>query len=517
MKILSAAEMKAVDRRAIEDLGIPGSLLMENAGLRVVEELRARWPCLAGVRAVVVAGKGNNGGDGLVVARHLNRLDAGVEVLLLGAEAELSGDAALNLALARTSGVPVVACRTAADWKKARRALSRAEIVVDAVFGTGLDKPAEGLFAAAIADINRAPGFVVAVDLPSGLSADAMRPIGPAVMADLTVALAAPKIAHVFAPASAFCGEIVVAGIGLPRGLLDHPGLKMEMIDGPGVAPAFAKRPVDTHKGSYGHLLVVAGSRGKTGAAILAGRAALRMGAGLVTVAVPASVLPVVARSMPELMTEPLPETPAGTIAAPAAAGMPALLKGKDALLLGPGLSTDAGTAAFVLDLLPRVKVPVVIDADGLNILASRLDVLAARRAPAVLTPHPGEFGRLLGIGTPEVLGRRLELAPAFAEKHGVFLVLKGYRTIIASPDGRLLVNPTGNPGMATGGAGDVLSGLIASEIMQSRDVLAGTAAAVFAHGFSGDLAAGKLGQKALTAGDLIRFLPAALRALEPE
>ena len=517
MKILSAAEMRAADRRAIEDLGLPGAILMENAGLRVVEEMRARRPCLAEERVVVVAGKGNNGGDGLVVARHLHHLGARIEVLLVGGTDEARGDAGLNLALARRLGIPVVEARTEGEWRKARRALARAEVIVDAVFGTGLVKPAEGVFAAAIADINRAAGFVVSVDLPSGLSADAMRPIGPAVEADLTVALAAPKIAHVFAPASEFCGEIVIAGIGIPSALLDHDGIKLEFIEGSSVAQAFRKRRRDTHKGTYGHLLVIAGSRGKTGAAVLAGRAALRMGAGLVTVATPASALSVVARSMPELMTEPLPETPAGTISAAAAGEALALLEGKDALLIGPGLSTNAETAAFVFALLPRVRVPMVIDADGLNIVASRIGVLGSLRAPAVLTPHPGEFGRLLGLETPEVLDRKLELAPEFAAKRGVVLVLKGHRTLVALPDGRILVNPTGNPGMATGGSGDVLSGLIASEIMQSGDIPMATAAAVFAHGLSGDLAAGKLSQKALTAGDLIRFLPAALKALESE
>ncbi len=517
MKILSAAEMRAIDRRAIEDLGMPGVLLMENAGLRIVEALRRRRPCLDDERVVVVAGKGNNGGDGLVVARHLHHLGVRVEVLLIGGGEGPRGDAGLNLALARRTGVPVVGARTDAEWRKARRSLSRADVVVDAVFGTGLAKPAEGLYAAAIADINRAPGFVVAVDLPSGLSADAAKPIGPAVEADLTVALAAPKIAHIFPPASGLCGEVVIAGIGIPRELLDDPALKLELIEWPAVAAAFRKRRPDTHKGTYGHLLIIAGSRGKTGAAVLAGRAALRMGAGLVTVATPASALPAVARSMPELMTEPLPETPAGTISAKAAGAVRALLAGKDALVIGPGLSTNPETAAFVLGLLPKARIPMVIDADGLNILASRIETLDALRAPAVLTPHPGEFGRLLGLGTAEVLERKLELAPAFASKRRVFLVLKGFRTIIAAPDGRVLVNPTGNPGMATAGSGDVLSGLIASEIMQSGDVLRGTAAAVFAHGASGDLAAEKLSQKALTAGDLVRFLPAALKALESE
>jgi NAD(P)H-hydrate epimerase len=513
MKILSSREMREIDRAAIEDIGIPGPVLMENAGREVVRVLKKKFPKLGGERIVIVAGKGNNGGDGLVAARHLFNLGLEPKVLLLASKDEVKGDAAVNLSIALKIGVPVAEITAAEEWKRRRPDLVRATVILDALFGTGLLKPLEGLYATAVEDINRCPGFKIAVDVPSGLSSDSFEIIGPCVRADLTVCLAAPKIAHMFPPAEECVGELVTVGIGIPPALLDGPGLKLELVEPKTVAPFFAKRRKDTHKGSYGHLLVIAGSLGKTGAAALAGRAGLRMGAGLVTVATAAGGLPAVARSMMELMTEPLAETPEKTVAKEALPRVAELLKGKSGLLLGPGLSTRPSTAEFVLKLVPRIKIPCVIDADGLNILASNPGVLRRLRAPAVLTPHPGEFARLVGRSTEDVLRHRLELAPEFAEKYKVHLVLKGYRTLTASPDGRVFVNPTGNPGMATGGTGDVLSGMIASEIIQEKDFLGAIVSAVYIHGLSGDIAAERLGEKYLTAGDIIRFLPLALKA----
>jgi NAD(P)H-hydrate epimerase len=411
----------------------------------------------------------------------------------------------------------VAEARTEAEWRKARGAVLRASIVVDAIFGTGLDKPLAGLYAAAVEDINRSPAFRVAVDIPSGLSSDTFETIGPSVRADLTVALAAPKIAHIFPPAAERVGELVVAPIGIPPALLEDPALKLELVEEEAVRPFFRKREKDTHKGTYGHVLVVAGSLGKSGAAALAGRAALRPGAGLVTVAAAAGVLPSIARSMAELMTEPLAETPERTIAAGALARAAVLLRGKNAVLVGPGLTTNPSTAEFVLGLLPKIKGPCVIDADGLNIVAGKLDVLGRMAGPVVLTPHPGEFARLVGLDNAAVVRRRLALVPEFAAKHGATVVLKGYRTLIASPDGRVFVNPTGNPGMATGGTGDVLGGMIASELAQEKDTLGAVIAAVYAHGLAGDIAAERLGEKALVAGDIIRYLPAAMKALAGE
>jgi len=515
MKILTSVQMKEIDRKAIAALGIPGTVLMENAGLRVVEVLARVFEGLETADAVIVAGKGNNGGDGFVVARHLHNMGLRPAVLLLASKDEVRGDAAVNLNIAWNMGIPVAEVLSPGDWKGCRKALDGADLIVDALFGTGLTKPAEGLHARVIEDINAAPGFKAAVDIPSGLSSDTANIIGPAVRADITVTLAAPKIAHVLPPSEELIGRLFVAPIGIPPALFDDPGLKVELVERGDVLPLFAAREPDTHKGTYGHVLVVAGSRGKTGSASLAAKAALKMGAGLVTVATPESCLPMVARSMDELMTEPLKETPAGTIGIHALSRVSTLLKGKDALLLGPGISIHPETVRLVLALLPRIRIPMVIDADALNAVASKPSILAALRAPAVLTPHPGEFARLAGLTTKEVLEDRLGLAASFAAKYKVYLVLKGHRTLVACPGGCVHVNSTGNPGMATGGSGDVLGGMIASQLAQERDVEAAVVSAVYAHGLAGDIGGDALGEKALTAGDIVRYLPKALKDLE--
>ncbi len=515
MKILTSGQMREIDRKAIEEIGIPGAVLMENAGIRIVHVLFERFPCLAKERIVIVAGKGNNGGDGLVVARHLVALGAAPKIILLASGSDLKGDAALNFSIAGKIGVNIVQAPTEEAWRKVRRELLHASIIVDAIFGTGLERAAGGVFGAAIKDINRAPGYKVAVDIPSGLSSDTPLLIGPAVRADLTVALASPKISHVLPPAEESVGELAVVGIGIPEALFEDPGLKLSLIERSEIAPLLKRRKRDTHKGTYGHVLIVSGSRGKTGAASMAGRAALRMGAGLVTLATPAGCLPAIARGTAELMVEPLAETPEGTLSEGAAGRILELARGKDGIMIGPGISTNPSTARLLARILPEFRVPLVIDADGLNIISENTTLLGRLRAPTVLTPHPGEFARLAGVSTGEILEKRLGFASDFAVKHRVVLVLKGYRTLIASPDGRVRINPTGNPGMATGGSGDVLSGMIASLAVQAKDLQAAAAAAVYVHGLSGDLAAAKLGERPLIAGDLIRFLPAAVRPFE--
>lgn len=517
MKILTSAEMKEIDRQAIEEIGIPGPVLMENAGLQIFRLLQTILPYCDGEKTVIVAGKGNNGGDGLVIARHLWNHGMVPQVILLAAKEEIRGDAEINLRIAEKIGVPIAEVRSEAEWNARKKLIKEASVIVDAIFGTGLAKPAEGLYAKAIEDINRTDAFKLAVDIPSGLSSDSFEIIGPAVKADVTVTLAAPKIAHVLPPAEQWVGELVVADISIPPQLFDAPHLKLELTEKRGLLRSFQKRKKDSHKGTYGHLFIIAGSVGKTGAAVMAAKAALKTGAGLVTVGTPQSCLPMVARGMVELMTEPLAETEEKAIAVEALPQARALLKGKDALLIGPGLSTQSSTAEFLAKLMPDIRLPVVIDADGLNILSTKPELLKRLPKTAILTPHPGEFARLLGLPLRDVIRRKLELAPAFAQERGVYLVLKGYRTLVCTPDGRTFINPTGNPGMATGGSGDVLSGMIASFLMQDEDALQAALAAVYLHGLSGDLAAEKTGQRALVAGDLIRFLPAALKAMEDE
>lgn len=515
MKVLTSKEMRKIDRKTIEEIGIPGPVLMENAGIRITGAILKRFPRITEENVVIVAGKGNNGGDGFVVARHLFNLGARPNILLLASKQELKGDAALNLGIAEKIGVEIAEVTKIEEWKKHRIGLFHASVIVDAIFGTGLLKPAEGLYATAIEDINKAPGFKVAVDIPSGLSSDTHLLIGPAVKADLTVALAAPKIGHVLPPAEEYVGELVISDISIPPFLFEDESLKLEVIEKKDALPYIQKRKRDSHKGTYGHLFVLAGSLGKTGAAVMAAKAALRMGAGLVTVGTPQSCLPVIARSMMELMTEALPETPQKTISEAALPMVLDLLKGKDAVLIGPGISAHPSTAKLVVSLMPKIKVPAVIDADGLNILAENPDALKSFSCPAVLTPHPGEFARLIRRSNKDVLDNRLALAAEFADKYKVFLVLKGYRTLVATPLGKIFINPTGNPGMATGGSGDVLSGMIASLIIQEKNILGATVAAVYLHGLSGDIGAKKIGERPLIAGDLIKYLPQALKEME--
>lgn len=517
MKILTSQQMKDIDRKAIEEIGITGPVLMENAGLQVVKEISLKFPQMRKEKIVIVAGKGNNGGDGLVVARHLLNKGCDLSVLLLAAKEDLKGDAALNLKIADNLGMKIIEIISDEDWEAQEHQVIQATLLIDAIFGTGLTKPVKGLYARVIEDINKAKAYKVAIDIPSGLSSDTFQVIGPCIKADLTVTLAAPKIAHVFAPAEEYVGELVVADISIPPFLFADKSLRLEMVERGNILPYFSRRKRDTHKGTYGHLFILSGSLGKTGAAVMAAKAALKMGAGLVTVGTPQSCLRIIARSMIELMSEPLPETPDGKFSEEALDKILKLLEGKDALLLGPGISTHESTSKLVFSLLPQIKVPLVLDADALNILASKKNLLKSLSKPVVLTPHPGEFARLLGLSTKEVVERKLELVPQFAKEYGVFLVLKGYRTLISSPEGNVYINPTGNPGMATAGTGDVLSGMIASMVIQEKDILEALLAAVYTHGLSGDIVAKKVGERPLTAGNIITYLPSALKIMSEQ
>lgn len=514
MKVLTSQQMKEIDRKAIEEIGIIGPILMENAGLQIYKAIIEKFPKIQEERITIIAGKGNNGGDGLVVARHLLNQGCDPQVVLLAQKTEVRGDAALNLRIAERIGIKIQEAPTPKAWKNQKKTLFGSTIIVDAVFGTGLSKPAAGIYAMVIEDINKADAFKVSVDIPSGLSSDTFRIIGPCVRADLTVTLAAPKIAHVFPPAEEYAGELVIGDIGMPDFLFEREELKLELIERQRLLPCFEARKKDSHKGTFGHLFILSGSIGKTGAAAMAARAALKMGAGLVTVGTPKSCLPMIARSMAELMTEPLPETEKGTLSEDALERILILLEGKDGLMIGPGISTHPSTAELVLSLLPKIKVPVMIDADALNILASNPQLLKSLRRPVILTPHPGEFARLLDLSAKDVVDNKLELAPRFAQEYGVYLVLKGYRTLIVTPEGMVYINPTGNPGMATAGTGDVLSGMIASMMIQEKELLEAILSAVYVHGLSGDISAEKLGEKVLTAGNLITHLPSALKMM---
>jgi len=498
MKALTAAEMREVDRRTMER-GIPGVVLMENAGHRVVEFLEKRFAPLAAQRIVVLCGKGNNGGDGMVVARQLyTRIRPGaLHVVLLADPAELKGEAAANFRMLEACGCPVL--------REIPGEARLAGVVIDALLGTGVTGPASGRMLDGIREINT--GFplakVVAVDLPSGMLSDSAEIVGEIARADHTVTFTAPKVGMVLPPNCDRVGELVVGAIGSPEELLSEAPLAL--IDPPMFRALLAPRAPSGHKGTYGHVLVVAGSRGKTGAAAMAGLSALRAGAGLVTVASAASAIPVIAGHAPELMTEPLAETAQGSIAP--GAKLDALAEGKTVIAMGPGLGQDPAIAQMVQEAGDRFAQPMVLDADALVGHASGLPGRIR-----VLTPHPGEMARLTGKSTAEIQRDRLAAARNCAAERAVTLVLKGQRTVIAFPDGRAWINPTGTPALGTGGSGDVLTGMIAGFLAQfPRQPDEAVAAAVYLHGLAGQIGARALGEQCLVATDILRYLPQAL------
>ena len=510
MKIVSAAEMRATDRASSERFGVASLTLMENAGAAVTRFILSGYP--QAQRVSVICGKGNNGGDGFVVARRLAESGRVVRVLLLCGPEELRGDAAAMFQ--KLQLLPQVIREADALDSKEAGPIFAADLIVDAILGTGFRPPMSALYAAAIAKMNESRAPVIAVDIPSGADADAMQPAGDTVArADAVVTFTAPRPSHVFAQLTA--GLTVIAPIGSPpEAIVSQLGLHLSTPAE--FAPLLAPRRRDANKGSYGHVLVIGGSLGKAGAAAMAGFSALRVGAGLSTVATARSVLPVVAGFHPELMTEPLEETEAATISLHALehGRIDTLAQRKSVLAIGPGISRSPETAEFVRRAVQKFETPMVLDADALNAFEGSPDGLNANGRPRVITPHPGEMSRLTGLSVAEIQANRLEVARKFAHEHDLILVLKGHRTLIASPDGTVWVNPTGNPGMATGGTGDVLTGMVAGLIAQHpQNILAATALAVYLHGLAGDLASAEVGEHSLVATDLVRFLPAAISA----
>jgi ADP-dependent NAD(P)H-hydrate dehydratase / NAD(P)H-hydrate epimerase len=524
LPILTSAQMREADRRTIEEIGLPGAVLMENAGMAVARAIRERAPQAR--RLAILCGRGNNGGDGFVVARQLLALRP--LTVILGSRKDIAGEARLHLGVLERSGGTVVEVLNDAGWAEVRARVADSEVVVDALLGTGLRQEPKGLLAAVIEDVRLLRDdrhfLVVAVDIPSGLSADSGEATWPTIEADLTVTFATAKYGHVLPPACDRVGEVVVADIGIPPSVIAETGVQLWLLDRRDAWAGFAEREPSTHKGSFGHVLVVGGAVGKTGAGILAATGALRSGAGLVTVATSRDAAATVAQGRPELMTEVLPTTTDGRWGPGAAEKVVSLAATRDALVLGPGLGGDPATRALVREVLREVRVPVVVDADGLNALAASTQPKAAsaqdllrRSEPTVVTPHPGEMGRLVNAATAEVQRRRLETARALAMETGAVVVLKGHRSLVARPDGQAAVNPTGNPGMATGGTGDVLAGVIGALLARGLAPWIAATAGVYVHGAAGDRAALEWGQESLLAGDLADALPATILALAAE
>jgi hydroxyethylthiazole kinase-like uncharacterized protein yjeF len=534
MKALTAAEMREVDRLTTERFGIPGLELMESAGKSVaevfLEKYKERNGKLPG-RVSVLCGKGNNGGDGFVVARLFRGRVGQVKVLLFAEPGELRGDAAKNYERWKSLGEEVVLVRSEAEWEKAWPEVAASEVIVDALLGTGIRGGASGLLAQVIENVNRFsqdakaawPAWIVAVDTPSGLPSDGEAAQGPVVRAHLTVTFTAPKIGQLVSADAGNCGALIVREIGTPSALVEEVGKGKLRWAGP---EEFSELPLqraaESHKGSYGHVLIVAGSVGKTGAAVLCGRAALRSGAGLVTLATPEPALATVAAVQAEYMTEALPATASGTIASEAArlGGFATLLHGMTVLGIGPGIGTHPETQEFVRSVVAHADLPIVLDADGLNAFAGQAEILSNRKsAHLVMTPHPGEMARLCGFATPEVQADRIRIAVEFAGKWNAVVLLKGYHSVIAAPNGDVFVNTTGNAGLAKGGSGDVLTGILAALIAQfgARDLYRVVALGTYLHGRAAELVSAETDESGVLAGEVARAVPAARRKLLQE
>ena len=526
MKILKAAQMGEVDRLTTERYRIPSILLMENAGRRCAEELAKAVPDLAKKRVVILCGRGNNGGDGFVAARWLSIGGARPDIFLFASPESLAGDAGTNYKIAEAMRLPIQALPDAAAIAARfsdMNALPEADVIVDALFGTGLARPIGTDFLPVLDWVERAcaRAFIMAVDIPSGLAADSSEIPGPVIKANLTVTFSALKPAHVLSPAADFAGKIVLTPIGSPDALFDDPEYLWNLTSKAHVRRVLPPRPRDAHKGSFGHVYVAAGSAEKSGAAFMAAAAALRAGAGLVTLWLPEGLRGNVAGKFPEIMTEFLPETDAGTFAQSGAGRILSRLGEADALVLGPGMTTEPSTRSFIHEIVNHSPVPVILDADGLNAFAPLCEPFKNENGqPVALTPHPGEMARLAGKTVAEVQKRRIETALGVAERYGAWVTLKGSQTLTAAPDGELFINATGNPGMATGGSGDILAGMMgrfaAAWKLNDSENRPGfseyLASAVYLHGMAGDIAAGKGSEESLTATDLLEYLPQAFR-----
>jgi NAD(P)H-hydrate epimerase len=511
MRVATAQQIAELDRRAAEEFGVPTGTLMENAGRHVATVVSKLIEQREGRRVVVLVGKGNNGGDGLVAARYVKTPRLEVTAYLTGTAADMTGDAGKALAAAREAWVPIHSLATASA-DEMEDLLGSADVIVDAIFGTGFRGPAREPAASMITAANRTGKPIVAVDVPSGLNADTGRPEGPTIKAHSTVTMGLPKVGLVIYPGAEYVGQLYVADIGYPQDLQDRPDGPTRLVMADMVRSRIPPRKPDTHKGTYGRVLVVAGAVGYTGAPAMTTLGALRAGAGLVTVAVPDAIYGIVASKVTEGMPTPLPDED-GALAPEAVERVLDLAEPATAVAVGPGLSTVPGTTEVVRALL-RTPKPLVIDADGLNVLAGDTERLP-RSAPTIITPHPGELGRLLGVSASDVQRDRLQAARSAAAAFRCVVLLKGARTVVALRDGEAFIIPTGNPGMATGGMGDILTGMIAAFLGQGLDPLSAAYAGAYLHGLAADILASERGQIGMLATEVADHFPTAIHRIQ--
>jgi len=535
MKVVTAEEMREIDKRTIEKYGISGNVLMERAGLAVsyrIKELFGRK------KVIVVSGSGNNGGDGLVVARNLHNEGWEVKVFLTGGPEDLKGDALVQYKAAVKFGVDIQPVEELlANYSSI---LTRHPMIVDAILGTGLNKNVSGILSEVFSLLNRSHIPIISIDIPSGISADNGQVLGAAVKADYTVTFGFPKRGHFLYPGTEYAGKLFIEDIGFPEDLLNAEKLKIELLGKEAVSALIPERNRYSHKGNYGHVLIVAGSRGKTGAALMTVKACLRTGAGLVTLGIPESLADVFQSRVTEEMILILPDKGDGTLSEKASGDILDFMDKKaDLIAIGPGIGVSEGTRKLMKVLMRNLSKPVVIDADGLNSIDGEREVFRKARGPVILTPHPGEMARLLSgrsesvrrnrkksalAAAPNAFGVRLRdkierdrinTAISFARETGTYLVLKGVPTVIATPDGKVFISSTGNPGMATGGTGDVLTGMISGFLGQTMNPLQACVLGVYMHGLAGDLAASEKGEYSLIASDVIEKIPAAFSSVK--
>jgi len=518
MKVVKPEQMSEIDKIAIEKYGIPGIILMENAALKVVEEIDKTIGCISGKKAVIFAGKGNNGGDAFAVARHLFNRGAFVTIYIIGSIDSIKGDAAVNLGILNKMGLKPVELDKpeTQEFKETHKliiknltlSLNYTDIVIDGIFGTGLRGEITGIAKHIISTVNSSGKAVISIDIPSGINGSSGEIMGTCIKADKTISFGLPKIGLITHPGCEYTGEIVIADIGIPKAVIESIDIKTHVIDKDIALPIIPKRTNQSNKGDYGRTLIITGSTGMTGAGCLAAGAALRAGAGLVYLGVPSSLAYIYNTVVKEAITVSMDDLGKGYISSGIINTFERYIEGKDVIAVGPGLSVNEDIFRIVSWLIENSYIPLVLDADALNAVAKDVSILGKLRAPAVITPHPGEMARLMGTSIAEVQRDRIKAAGDFALRWNVITVLKGWHTVVALPDGRIFINTCGNPGMATAGTGDVLTGLIAGLMAQKLKPEDAAVVGVFIHGTAGDWVAGRIGEHGLIAGDLVEEIP---------
>ena len=508
MKIVEPRQMNEIDSMTINKIGIPGIVLMENAATAVVKEIEKDIKTLIGKNIAIFAGKGNNGGDAFGAARLLYNKGAEIKVYLIGKKSDIQHDAAINLRILENMGIEITEILDTAQMQNIKDNLKFTDVILDGIFGTGLSRDVGGISKEVIMCVNESKKHVISIDIPSGICGLTGKVMGVCIKANKTVTFALPKIGSIIHPGCDYTGELVVADISIPSKVVESLNIKNNIIDKKMVLKAIPSRYANSNKGSYGKALVVTGSKGMTGAGILSAKAALRAGVGLVYLGVPASLTNVYDGAVVEAVTIPLEDKDNGKLSADCIPQIKERLKGMSVAALGPGLSTSEDIFEIVKSMIIDSEIPLVIDADALNVLAKDVSILKELKAGAVVTPHPGEMARLIGIRVEDVQNNRIGIAKEFASKWNVITVLKGSRTVVAFPDGSVWINTTGNPGMASGGTGDVLTGIIAGFAAQGVGLENAAIAGVYVHGLAGDSASGKFGEHGLVASDIIEDIP---------